>query len=365
MPRKGFYEVTFHASGTGPVRTKLLEAIYVMKPGKVPPDLLESLVFNHLGGQDPDIILGPGIGQDASLIRVGDNVIVASTDPITGSIEEVGWLAVHVNANDVATFGVPPRWFLTSIMLPSGCSEKEIGRIMSQIDDAASSLGISVAGGHTEITEGIEHAIVAGFMMGVTKEGEYVTSSGAQPGDRIILTKTIGIEGTAILASEGSAYLCKKLDEETVRMARLLREQISVVTEGLLGFRTGHLTAMHDPTEGGISGGIHEICDASGVGFNIGRSKIPIHPSTEQICDVLKINVMELISSGCMVMTCRSDAVDEVISAIERKGIPATDIGEILENPAHRSFVDNDIECPLKRPETDALWMALKKLKTS
>ncbi|MCK4483282.1 MAG: hydrogenase, partial [Candidatus Thorarchaeota archaeon] len=121
-----------------------------MLPGKIPPDVLERLVFTHLGRSDPDLILGPGIGQDASLIRIGNRVIVASTDPITGSIEDIGWLAVHINANDVATFGVAPRWFLTSIMLPVGSTAAEVGRIMSQIDIAAMTLGITVAGGRTE-----------------------------------------------------------------------------------------------------------------------------------------------------------------------------------------------------------------------
>jgi thiamin-phosphate kinase len=334
-----------------------------MMPGKVPSDLLEALVFNHLGGKDSDIVLGPGIGQDASLLRVGDNIIVASTDPITGSVEEVGWLAVHVNANDIATFGVAPRWFLTSIMLPSGCAEEEIGRIMSQIDDAARSLGISVVGGHTEITEGIEHAIVAGFMIGITSEGKYVTSSGAQTGDRIILTKSIGIEGTAILASEGAEFLQRTLDEESVRIAQLLREQISVVKEGLVAFQTGHLTAMHDPTEGGLSGGIHEICDASRVGFEIDLAKVPIHPVTQMVCDVLETNVMELISSGCMIMTCKAEAAGGVIRAIEEEGIPASDIGMICKDTDRRVYIDNGIEVTLERPETDALWAALKKLK--
>ncbi|MEE9353564.1 MAG: AIR synthase related protein, partial [Candidatus Thorarchaeota archaeon] len=240
-----------------------------MLPGKIPPDILERLVFTHLGRSDPDLILGPGIGQDASLIRIGNRVIVASTDPITGSIEDIGWLAVHINANDVATFGVAPRWFLTSIMLPVGSTAAEVGRIMSQIDSAAKTLGITVAGGHTEITEGVEKPIVAGFMLGETSEGDYVTSSGAQPGNAIIITKTVGIEGTAILAAEGREVLSRELDATVLDEALALRCQISVVSEGLSAFKTGHLTAMHDPTEGGLAGGLHELCDASGVGFEV------------------------------------------------------------------------------------------------
>ena len=124
-----------------------------MLPGKVPPDVLQRIIFSKLGEFENDVILGPGIGQDASVLRVGEKVIIASTDPITGSVEDIGWLAVHINANDIATFGVQPKWFLTSIMLPKGTSEAELDRIMKQIDEAATSLDISLVGGHTEITE--------------------------------------------------------------------------------------------------------------------------------------------------------------------------------------------------------------------
>lgn len=333
-----------------------------MLPGKIPPDILERLVFTHLGRNDPDLILGPGLGQDASLIRIGNRVIVASTDPITGSIEDIGWLAVHVNANDVATFGVAPKWFLTSIMLPVGSTAAEVGRIMSQIDSAAKTLGITVAGGHTEITEGIEKPIVAGFMLGETSEGNYVTSSGAQPGNAIVITKTVGIEGTAILAAEGREVLSKDLDVTVLDEALALRSQISVVSEGLSAFKTGHLTAMHDPTEGGLAGGLHELCDASGVGFEVELDLIPIHHTTKLLCDAIGVNVLELISSGCMLMTCDSNHVDDVIAAIESKNVQATILGRIIEDEEKRLIYSEGAAVQLARPSADALWGALKKV---
>ncbi|MEE8182479.1 MAG: AIR synthase family protein [Candidatus Thorarchaeota archaeon] len=333
-----------------------------MLPGKIPPDILERLVFTHLGRNDPDLILGPGIGQDASLIRIGNRVIVASTDPITGSIEDIGWLAVHVNANDVATFGVAPKWFLTSIMLPVGSTAAEVGRIMSQIDSAAKTLGITVAGGHTEITEGIEKPIVAGFMLGETSEGNYVTSSGAQPGNAIVITKTVGIEGTAILAAEGREVLSKDLDVTVLDEALALRSQISVVSEGLSAFKTGHLTAMHDPTEGGLAGGLHELCDASGVGFEVELDLIPIHHTTKLLCDAIGVNVLELISSGCMLMTCDSNHVDDVIAAIESKNVQATILGRTIEDEEKRLIYSEGAAVQLARPSADALWGALKKV---
>ncbi len=336
-----------------------------MLPGKVPPEILESHVFKYLGKSHPDLILGPSLGQDASVIRFGDRVLIASTDPITGSIADIGWLAVHINANDIATFGVQPTWFLNSIMLPVGSTASDLEHIMSQMHEAASSLNITVAGGHTEVTGDIDKPIIAGFMLGETNPNQYVTSSGAKAGDSIILTKSIAIEGTAILASEGRSYFISKLGSKIVESAIALRDSISVVKEGVASFNTGHITAMHDPTEGGISNGIHELCNASGVGFRITHESIPVHHSTRSICDLLGVNPLNLISSGCMLMTCHPDNSKEVLNTLEEVDVETSVIGEIQEDETIRIIQYPDSEKDLKAPSTDALWGALKMLPSS
>ncbi len=336
-----------------------------MLPGKVPPEILQSIVFSKLGRMDSDVLLGPSLGEDAAVIKIGNQVVVAATDPITGSVEDVGWLAVHVNANDIATFGVSPRWFLASIMLPVGFTPDELGKIMHQIDEAAKKLDIAVAGGHSEITEKITQPIVVGFMMGLAPIGEYVTSSGAKPGDSLIVTKTIGIEGTSILAAEGKLYLTEKLGQDTIQEAMQLRNSISVVTDGVTAFQTGYVHAMHDPTEGGFSGGIHELCDASGVGFEIDNDLIPIANVTRLICDTLQINPLELISSGSMLISCESEKSAHLIDELEAVGVGATIIGSVVSDTSHRKIsIDGKFQ-DLQMPSTDALWSALKKVNPS
>ncbi|MGY5880840.1 MAG: AIR synthase family protein [Candidatus Thorarchaeota archaeon] len=336
-----------------------------MLPGKVPPEVLQQIVFSKLGRLDSDVILGPELGEDAAVIKVGDQVVIVATDPITGSVEDVGWLAVHVNANDIATFGVSPRWFLTSIMLPPGSTPDQLGKIMHQIDTAARDLDIAVAGGHSEITESISQPIVVGFMMGIAPVGEYVTSSGAKPGDALIVTKTIGIEGTSILTTEGSSYLAEKLGPDVVREGQQLRNLISVVKEGVTAFQTGFIHAMHDPTEGGLANGVHEICDASGVGCELERDQIPLNDATKQICDHLQINPLELISSGSMLISCESEHASQVIEKLEAVGVAAVIIGYVVSNPSHRKIIIDGSTQELTRPTTDALWSALKKINPS
>jgi len=336
-----------------------------MLPGKVPPEILQSIVFSKLGRMDSDVLLGPSLGEDAAVIKIGDQVVVAATDPITGSVEDVGWLAVHVNANDIATFGVSPRWFLASIMLPVGFTPDELGKIMHQIDEAAKMLDISVVGGHSEVTEKITQPIVAGFMMGVAPTGEYVTSSGAKPGDNLIVTKTIGVEGISILSTEGSSYLTEKLGPDVVQEAQKLRKSISVVKDGVTAFQTGFVNAMHDPTEGGLSGGIHELCDASGVGFEIDNNLIPITKTAKLICDALQINPLDLISSGSMLISCEGEKAARVIDELESAGVGATIVGSVVSDSSHRKIAIDGLLQDLQRPPTDALWSALKKVNPS
>lgn len=333
-----------------------------MHPGKIPKSVLERCVFSHLGKMDSAVALGPGVGRDASVIRIGQDALIVSTDPITGSKKDAGWLAVNVNANDIATFGVEPRWFLVSLLLPVGSTDQDVERVMSQMERAARELDVMIVGGHTEVTAEVEEPIITGFMMGVATGSKYVTSSGARPGDRIILTKTVGIEGTAILASDGQTFLRKHITEEELGQARELLKQISVVKEGVIGFKTGHVTAMHDPTEGGLANAIHELCDASGVGFRLFYERVPVHPVTRRICRLLGIDFMHLISSGCMLMTCDPNRVVRLRGALKRAGIATAEIGEIVADSQSRMIVKQGHPEPLPIPETDAIWDALRSL---
>jgi hydrogenase expression/formation protein HypE len=336
-----------------------------MLPGKVPPEILQSIVFSKLGRTDADVILGPALGEDAAVIKIGNQVVVAATDPITGSVEDVGWLAVHINANDIATFGVSPRWFLASIMLPPGCTPDQLGTIMNQIDGAAKELDIAVTGGHSEITESISKPIVVGFMMGITPIDKYVTSSGAKPEDAIIVTKTVGIEGTSILATEGGSYFSREISKDIVEQGRQLRNSISVVKDGVTAFQTGFIHAMHDPTEGGLANGVHEICDASGVGCELENDLTPLHDATRQICENLQINPLELISSGCMLISCESKHASQVVDELDAVGIESVIIGKIVSDAANRKIRINGFWEDLSRPTSDALWLALKKITSS
>src|SRR4030043_1275979 len=244
-----------------------------LPPGKIPIDILKEVVFKNLGAKRDEVIVGPSAGIDGAVLDLGDKSLVVSMDPITGAVERIGWLAVNVNANDVATFGVEPAFLFSCIMLPENADSTIVEAICTQMNAAAKDLGIAIEGGHCESTPSLANPIVVGCIMGLTEKGCYVTASAAKAGDKLILTKSAGIEGTAILASDRETELKKALSASTLRNAKNFYRQISVVKEALTAYKTGGVHAMHDPTEGGVAGGIHEMADPSGLGVKIFEKK--------------------------------------------------------------------------------------------
>jgi len=283
-------------------------------------------------------------------------------DPITGAVEHIGWLAVHINANDIATFGVEPAFFLSCILLPKKVNKKIVKKISVQMDKAAKELKIAIIGGHCEVTPGLSAPLVIGCAIGITEKGKYVTAGGAKPGDKLILTKTVGIEGTAILAMEKEKLLKEKLDPKIVDNAKNFYEKISVVKEAVIAFNTGSVNAMHDPTEGGLAGGIHEMADASNLGVKVYEEKIPVAKETLEICNFFEIDPLQLISSGALLIASQQGSTEKILEKLRKHGIKVHVIGEFLDSPSKRVLIRKDgKEINLVRPESDHLWKALTK----
>jgi hydrogenase expression/formation protein HypE len=331
--------------------------------GKVPNEVLKEIVFKNLGVKREDVVLRPSIGEDAAIVRAGNEILAISSDPITGAEQWLGWLAVHVSANDIATRGIKPRWFNSIILLPKNTTSKLIEKICTQMDKAAKQLNIAITGGHCEVTPGIGHPIVTGCAVGVAENGKYVTSSGARVGDCIILTKGTGIEGTAILASDRKKELLKVFDRSFIKQAENFFEKISIVKDALTAFRTGGVTAMHDPTEGGVAGGLHELADAANVGLQIYPEKILIMEETRKICSHYEIDPLQLISSGSLLIVAEEEKKDKILSNLSRNDVQASVIGKVVEPKLGRNFVTKtQEEIKLARPASDHLWTALSRL---
>jgi hydrogenase maturation factor len=304
-----------------------------MKPGKLPLDFLGQLLAK-LDVQDPRVALGPKPGEDAALIDFGDRYLVAKTDPVTFATDLAGWYAVQVNANDIAVMGGTPKWMMATLLLPEGVTRREVSRIFDQIADACASLGVTLVGGHTEVTYDLPRPIVVGVMLGEVAKDRVVLTAGVRPGDVIVLTKGIALEGTAILAREAGPALRKAgIAASTIRRAKgfLFAPGISVVKDAAVACRTVKVHAMHDPTEGGLATGLLEMAKAGNVGIELEKDAVPVLPECEVFCRALGLDPLGLIASGALLATVTPSDASRLKAALAREGIAAYEIGRVTE----------------------------------
>lgn len=304
-----------------------------MLPGKLPLEQLTQLL-GKLELNDPRVVLGPQPGEDAALIDFGDRYLVCATDPITFATDLIGWYLVQINANDLAVMGATPRWLMATLLIPQEMAANDLRRIFDQILEACTALDISLVGGHTEITHELPRPIAIGAMQGEVAKDRVVLTSGAQPGDSIILTKGVAIEGTAILAREASDALIRAgLSSDVVDTAKLLlfSPGISVVKAARLACDTVNVHAMHDPTEGGLATGLLEMATSAQVGLTVEARSIPILPECRAICEALELEPLGLIASGALLLTVDPRDTPKLIKAFTQRNIAASEIGRITQ----------------------------------
>jgi hydrogenase expression/formation protein HypE len=324
-----------------------------MKEGKIPPELLKSLVFNNIKVKSKEVIMRPEIGEDCAAIDFGGHACVLSTDPITGAEKGAGTLAVHISCNDVATCGVRPVGIMVTILAPVTATEEDIKRVMEEAGAAAAALGVEIIGGHTEVTSAVNRMVISTTAVGKALKDKLVRTSGANSGDDVIMTKWAGLEGTSILAADKESQLIGSLTPEEIASAKALIEHISVVEEGVTAGEFG-ASSMHDVTEGGILGAAWEVAESSSKGIEVYIDRIPILPVTQKLCNMFGLDPYRLISSGSMLITAQNG--EALVGILQSKGIPAAIIGRITEQ--ERRIIKNGETLPLEPPDVDELFKA-------
>jgi hydrogenase maturation factor len=296
--------------------------------GKINPDILERLLsdFTGRGGR---VVIGAGIGEDATIIDMGNNFLVAKTDPITHVSSWIGYYAVNINANDIAAMGGKPLWFLATILLPPDSSAEALERIFSQLHESCNAHGIIYCGGHTEVTSSVSRPVVIGQMLGEVEKDLLKPTSGAKLGDDLVMTKSAAIEATAIIALEKEEELQSHFSKELIANAQgfLLKPGISVLNDARIAAPYPEVHALHDPTEGGITTGISEIAAASSLGVKIDRGKIFIAKETQLLCERYDVDPLGTFASGALLITVSPNFTEQLLSELRGAGIPATRIG--------------------------------------
>lgn len=327
-----------------------------MKIGKLPNEVLEKIVFSNISYKRNEVLTRAGIGKDCAVLDFGDNVCVVSTDPITGATKDIGKLAVHISCNDVASNGAEPIGLLMTILAPPSSTEEDIKRIMEDANKIASELGVEIIGGHTEVTDAVNRIIVSTTVLGIQLKKNMLNPEEAKVGDKILITKTAGIEGTAIIANELEAKLKGLIPQHLIDEGKSLIDNISVVSEGKICGSIG-VPYMHDITEGGVFGAVWETAIATKKGVKINLEAIPLKESTREICNVLGINPFKLISSGSLIVVSPADKIDNIQKDLHQNGIESSVIGEITEKDI---LVEINGELKeIESPDSDELYKVI------
>lgn len=338
-----------------------------MRTGKLTNEQLNDIVLSKLPALSANTLVGAGIGADCAWCKVGENLMVTSSDPITAGGMQAGTLAVHVSCNDIAACGVKPTGILLVIIAPPSASENELREIVDQASSESARLGVDIVGGHTEVSDSVNTFVVITTAFGIVDKSHPVPMGEARVGDKLILTKTCGIEGSYIAAKEHRHKLVGKVSEGLLDEASSYDKLISVVTEGAAagelassdssvnehGFYNGAVSLMHDVTEGGVFGAAYEMAHFSRIGVRIDERLIPITDATDAICKAMHINPYRLISSGSLLIA--TSEPERVISAIESHGIKATVVGEFIEKGYE--YIDKEgHQLELTPPEADEVY---------
>ncbi len=330
------------------------EREYIMMTGKLNWDVLQKLLKENQGAVREEVLNPGGIGEDCAVVSIGDEKLILTTDPVTAASVDIGHIAFHINVNDLATTGARPLGIMVTILAPSTSSLEEIQTIMMEISREAKKDNVMVIGGHTEVTDAVNRTIVSITAIGTMDRGDQVVyTSGAKVGDKILVTKALGLEGTSIIANDFEDETLKVLSYEEIEEAKDYAKELSVLKEGRL---LRHIaSSMHDITEGGLLGALWELKEASGKGFSVYEEKLPIRDLTLKICTHFNLEPLKLISSGSMLITVTDG--EEAMAILHTNQVEAHIIGEVTREGSFLYSKDKKIHIdPPKRDEIYRLY---------
>ncbi|MCQ4925713.1 AIR synthase family protein [Tissierella carlieri] len=327
-----------------------------MEIGKLPNDVLEKIVLSNIKNKREEVLVRAAVGEDNAIIDFGNNLCVMSTDPITGATKDIGRLAVHISCNDVSTSGAEPMAVLMTILAPPNTTEKDIENIMREAGEVAKEINVEIVGGHTEITDAVNRIVISTTVIGKQSKEKLPNSKEIKVGDKVLITKYVGIEGTSIIAKELEEQLIDKIGKNKLDVAQNMDSMLSVVKEGIICGEIG-VRYMHDITEGGVFGAVWEASKATGKGIEVLEESIPIKDVTREITDIIGIDPYRLISSGSMLIIAEDEKVSTINEELNKVGIKVTAIGKIIEEGIILN--KNGEISSIEPPEADELYKAL------
>ncbi len=324
-----------------------------MKIGKLPEQVLVRSVLRQVKHRRDEVLAGPAVGRDCAVVKLEPGeVMVLSSDPITGTVKDMGSHGIYVTANDLAVSGAEPLGVMLTLLLPEAVEEPELKELMRDAERACQQLNMEILGGHTEITNVVRQPLLSVTGVGKIREDQVLDLEDIRPGQDLVITKWIGLEATAILAKEKEEELLKQFSPEFVRTAQSFDRYLSVVEDARAAARA-KVSAMHDVTEGGIFGALWEMAEGAGVGLEVDLKKIPIRQETVEVCEAFGLNPYHIMSSGSL-LAVSEDGLG-LVRELEKAGIPASLVGRTTGGNDRIVRNGEDVQY-LTRPQTDELY---------
>jgi hydrogenase expression/formation protein HypE len=334
--------------------------------GKFPSDLLEHFLAS-LPAPPPGVLLGPHLGRDVAALDLAAAVrgphgsqtplLAVGSDPVTFTTDALGRWAVLVNANDIATCGAVPRWFFATTLFPPGATPSEVMTALHGLQRECADQHIVLCGGHTEITDAVTRPIVSGTMLGTAPAGGLIDVRSMRPGDALLLTKRVAVEGTALLAAEMGAELALRgIQPDELAACLALRDRLSVVAEASLAAGFTGVRGMHDVTEGGLATAVLELAESGGHALEVDVDAVPLYQETRRLCDLLGVDPLGLIGSGSLLIACAEQQSDKLLAAIAEAGIEVTRIGRVLGPLAGRVSAAPGLAVQARRDGAPVAW---------
>lgn len=335
--------------------------------GKISPEVFNELIYPRLGAKRKEVLVGPQHGVDVGIVEIGDKAVALTTDPVfivpEYGYERAAWFAVHILASDVVTSGLKPTYMAIDLNLPMEITEGQLKTVWKVIDRECKKLGITIICGHTARYENCHYPMVGGAtLISVGDKDKYVSPGFISKGDKIIITKGPAIEASGVFATMFPDILREKFGADFAQVSEGLFYKMSVVEDALtscsVGVREDGVTAMHDATECGVWGGLYEVAQASGYGLIIDKEKIVVEPCVREICELFKIDPYKSISEGTLILTSKPHKAEEIVRALNKKGILASIVGEIVDSTRGIILIEEGKERELEHPRVDPFWDA-------
>jgi hydrogenase expression/formation protein HypE len=335
--------------------------------GKISPQVFNELIFPRLGAKSGNVLVGPQHGVDVGIVEIGGKAVSFTCDPVfivpEYGWEKAAWFAIHIIASDSVTSGLKPKYLSIDLNLPMEMTRTQMEIMWTTMHRECEKLGITVITGHTARYENCHYPMVGGATItGVGELDEYVTPRFARAGDRIIITKGPAIEATGIMVTMFPGLIEKQFGKAFNERAQKVFYQMSVVEDAMtavsVGIRDNGVAAMHDATECGIWGGLYELGQASGLGVRVEKEKIVVTDCVTEICSYFGIDPYASISEGTLIISCRPNRAEQVVKALDKKGIKSSIVGELTEAKKGMILVEGGKEKKLVHPIVDPFWKA-------